>query len=51
MPDYWKYYYQSDKKSGKKISGRVNANSFNLLIINFVVPICFAYGKYIQETS
>ncbi|MCH7402826.1 DUF2851 family protein [Belliella kenyensis] len=50
IPDYWRYHYHFDKKSGKKISGKISVNSFNLLIINFVVPIWFAYGKYLQES-
>ncbi|MFD2033158.1 DUF2851 family protein [Belliella marina] len=51
VPDYWQHHYQIDKMSGKRLSRSLSTQTVSLLMINFVVPLWFAYGKYIQDSS
>ncbi len=51
VPDYWRFHHQLDKPTSKTLSSSISALTFNLLLINFVVPIWFAYGKYMQDST
>jgi hypothetical protein len=42
---YWQSHYQFDKPS-KKVSHHIGADMKNILLINAVAPVLFAYGKY-----
>ncbi|MFC3879518.1 DUF2851 family protein [Algoriphagus namhaensis] len=47
--DYWKYQYSFGKKSGKTISKGISNTVLQLLIINYVMPLWFAYGRYFEQ--
>jgi hypothetical protein len=50
VSDYWKTHYNFDKESPKK--NKALTNSFvDLLIINTIIPIQFAYNKSIGKES
>ncbi|MFN3803219.1 DUF2851 family protein, partial [Belliella pelovolcani] len=51
VPEYWRYHHQVDKVVVKPMSSALSSLTFNLLLINFVVPIWFAYGKYLQDST
>ncbi|MCH7397574.1 DUF2851 family protein [Belliella sp. DSM 107340] len=51
VPEYWQHHYQINKPTIKRLSRSLSAQTLNLLMINFVVPLWFAYGKYIQDSS
>lgn len=42
---YWQSHYQFDKPS-KKVNHHIGADMKNILLINAVAPVLFAYGKY-----
>ncbi len=43
--DYWKTHYLFDKES-KKVYSHIGNSQKNILLINAVAPVLFAYGKY-----
>lgn len=47
--DYWKYHYSFGKASERMTSKGVSGPSLNLLIINFAMPLWYAYGHYFQN--
>lgn len=47
--DYWQYHYSFGKAAERKTSKGVSETVLQLLIINFVVPLWFAYGRYFQQ--
>ncbi len=49
--DYWKYHYSFGKPTGKLASKGVSGGSLELLIINFVIPLWFAYGRYFEQAE
>ncbi|SIS48881.1 DUF2851 family protein [Belliella pelovolcani] len=51
VPEYWRHHHQVDKTAVKPMSSALSSMTFNLLLINFVVPIWFAYGKYLQDST
>jgi uncharacterized protein DUF2851 len=51
LPEYWQTHYQFDKASPMKRK-KLSASFIDLLIMNTIVPIQFAYAKYLgKETS
>ncbi len=42
---YWKAHYVFDKSS-KKVNSHLGSSMKNILLINAVAPVLFAYGKY-----
>jgi hypothetical protein len=42
---YWKNHYLFDKPS-QQVKSNIGASAKNILLINAVVPLLFAYGKY-----
>lgn len=42
---YWQSHYQFDKSS-KKVNHHLGADMKNIVLINAVAPVLFAYGKY-----
>ena len=46
---YWQNHYQFDKESPKK-SKKLSKSFVDLLIINTIIPIQFAYSNIINET-
>ncbi len=49
--DYWKYHYSFGKPSGKIASKGISGSSLELLIINFAIPLWFAYGRYFEQSE
>ncbi|WP_143959687.1 DUF2851 family protein [Litoribacter populi] len=49
VPPYWTHHYAPAKTSQRKLSKHLSPQTLHLLAINFVVPLWFAYGKYIDE--
>lgn len=47
--DYWQYHYSFGKPSARKTFKGISETVLQLLIINFVVPLWFAYGRYFQQ--
>ncbi|WP_296703020.1 DUF2851 family protein [Algoriphagus sp.] len=47
--DYWQFHYSFGKSSDRKVSNGISDTVLQLLIINFVIPIWFAYGRYFQQ--
>lgn len=45
VSDYWQQHYQLDKPS-KKVNSHLGSSMKNILLINAVAPMLFAYGKY-----
>ena len=50
-PDYWQHHYQIGKSSGRILPKQISAQAFSLLVVNFIVPIWYAYGKYMQDNT
>ena len=48
VSDYWKSHYDLDKPS-KKSDHHLGVGMKNILLINVVAPVLFAYGKYKGE--
>lgn len=49
--DYWLYHYSFGKPAEKMASRGISASSLELLIINFVIPFWFAYGRYFEQSE
>lgn len=45
VSDYWQSHYQFDKSS-KKVNSHLGFSMKNILLINAIAPVLFAYGKY-----
>ena len=50
VSDYWKSHYQFDKPS-KKVNSHLGASMKDVLLINVVAPVLFAYGKYKDDET
>jgi len=50
-PDYWQHHHQLGKASARAMAKQLSPTVLSLLTINFVVPLWYAYGKYIQDSS
>ncbi|MFD2202413.1 DUF2851 family protein [Shivajiella indica] len=49
--NYWQYHYRLGVKAPRKISKNLSKDTINLLLINFVTPLWYGYGKYIQDDT
>lgn len=47
--DYWRYHYSFGKPTERIASKGISGGTLDLLIINFVIPLWFAYGRYFQQ--
>ncbi|GAB3228586.1 DUF2851 family protein [Algoriphagus aestuariicola] len=47
--DYWRYHYSFGKPTERIASKGISGGTLELLIINFVIPLWFAYGRYFQQ--
>jgi hypothetical protein len=47
--DYWKHHYNFGKSSEKTSSKGVSSPVLQLLVINYVVPLWFAYGRFFHQ--
>lgn len=49
VSDFWKTHYSFSTDSSAKNDKQLSSSSLNLLVINSVAPILFAYGRYKGE--
>jgi hypothetical protein len=49
VPVYWTHHYLPGKSTQKKLSKTISLQTIYLLAINFVVPLWFAYGQYLDD--
>ncbi|RAI95272.1 DUF2851 family protein [Algoriphagus yeomjeoni] len=49
--DYWQYHYSFGKPSEKRTNLGVSSTALELLVINYVIPLWFAYGRYFEESD
>lgn len=47
--DYWQYHYNFGKPSERQTSAGISSTVLELLVINYVIPLWFAYGRYFEE--
>ena len=47
--DYWQYHYSFGKPSERQTSSGISSTALELLVINYVIPLWFAYGRYFEE--
>ncbi|MDN3669591.1 DUF2851 family protein [Echinicola jeungdonensis] len=47
---YWEYHFRPGYKSRKRQSRNLTKNTIQLLAINFVIPLWYAYGQYIDDS-
>jgi hypothetical protein len=50
VSDYWKSHYLFDKPS-KRVNSHLGAAMKNVILINAIAPVLFAYGKYKDNDS
>ncbi|MES2621971.1 MAG: DUF2851 family protein [Bacteroidota bacterium] len=50
VSEYWKQHYVFDKQA-KRVSSHIGSSMKNILIINAISPVLFAYGKYKADES
>ncbi len=51
ISDYWQYHYQIGAASKIRLNKSLSRNTLSLLTINFILPLWYTYGKYLQEPS
>jgi hypothetical protein len=49
--DYWQNHYRLGVPSPRKMQKNLSKETLDLLLINFVTPLWYSYGKYIQDNS
>ncbi len=48
---YWQDHYSFAQRSSKRVSKGISQSALELILLNYVIPLWFAYGKYFQEES
>lgn len=51
VSDYWKHHYTFKKDESPESDKRLSKSSIDLIVINSVVPLLFAYGRYKGEDT
>jgi len=51
VSSYWEYHYRPGKEAKKSLSKTLTNQSIYLLAINFVVPLWYAYGQYMDDSN
>lgn len=46
--DYWQYHYSFGKPSARQTTSGISSAALELLVINYVIPLWFAYGRYFE---
>jgi hypothetical protein len=49
ISSYWQYHYHLGKETSKKYNRQLSTAILNLLAINFLVPLWYAYGKFTAD--
>ncbi|UZD21965.1 DUF2851 family protein [Algoriphagus halophytocola] len=47
--DYWQFHYNFGKPSPRQATSGISTTVVELLVINYVIPLWFAYGRYFEE--
>lgn len=47
--EYWQSHYKLGSPTSKHLAKNLSKNTLNLLMINFVTPLWYSYGKFIQD--
>lgn len=50
-PEYWLFHIKVGIPSQKKLAKKLSTNTLSLLTINFVIPLWYTYGQYIEESD
>lgn len=48
---FWQNHYKLGEPSSKTLPKKLSKNTLDLLMINFVTPLWYAYGQYIQDAD
>lgn len=48
---YWQYHYHFGKETKKELKRDLSSMILNLLAINFLVPLWYAYGQYTDDST
>jgi hypothetical protein len=48
---YWEKHLRPGVPANQKLSKKLSENTIRLLMINFVVPLWFSYGRYIENSQ
>jgi len=51
VSSYWEHHYRPGKEAKKSLGNTLTPQSINLLAINLVVPLWYAYGQYMDDSS
>lgn len=51
ISDYWIHHYRLGKESKKVLGKTLTSQTIYLLCINFLVPLWYAYGQYMDDSS
>ena len=46
---YWQHHFNFGQPTAKTASKGISGTTLELLVINFVIPIWFAYGRYFEQ--
>jgi hypothetical protein len=46
---YWQQHTHFGNPTGKMVSRGISSQTLELLMINFVIPLWFAYGRYFEQ--
>src|SRR5690606_655171 len=49
IPSYWQFHYYPGKKTKKTQLRQISRTILNLLAINFMVPLSYAYGRFTDK--
>jgi hypothetical protein len=48
---YWQHHYNFGSSTKKVASKGISGATLELLVINFIIPIWFAYGRYFEQSE
>ncbi|KEO73723.1 DUF2851 family protein [Anditalea andensis] len=51
ISDYWRHHYRPGKMSKKVLGKTLSSQSIYLLSINFIVPLWYVYGQYVDDNT
>lgn len=51
ISSYWQYHYHVGKPTARKQNRTLGAETLSLLAINFMVPLWYAYGQFMDDMS
>lgn len=49
ISSYWQYHYHFGKQTAKRQSRELSSTILDLLAINFLVPLWYAYGQFVDQ--